>query len=151
MPMMTSQDSFVAEVTFKCNFNLDSLAIINTFLTNVPNLYPLKIPENPWFSGIFKVVWNGNIDQKWVDLNISWIFKVNQRKKSRIILKMSLIFSTSLEFLIFMDYFHYFLEFMLIIWKTAFLVKIIVIKQKPNSRTLFFLSGYRRYYLNWKL
>ena len=81
MPMMNSQDSFVAEVTFKCNLNLDSLTIINTFLTNVPNLYPLKIPENQGFSGIFKGVWNGNIGQKWVDLNISWIFKVNQRKK----------------------------------------------------------------------
>ena len=28
--------------------------IVNPFLANVPILYPLKTPENLWFSGVFK-------------------------------------------------------------------------------------------------
>ena len=27
--------------------------IINSFLANIPILYPLKTPENLWFSGVF--------------------------------------------------------------------------------------------------
>ena len=32
----------------------DNLGKLNPFLTNVPILYPLKIPENLWFSGVFR-------------------------------------------------------------------------------------------------
>ena len=39
---------------------------INPFLTNVPILYPLKTLNKRRFSGVFKVKWNWNINQKWV-------------------------------------------------------------------------------------
>ena len=31
------------------------ISIINLFLVNVTNLYPLKTPENPRFSGVFRI------------------------------------------------------------------------------------------------
>ena len=38
------------------NFELiqHSIQVINTFLVNVPILYPLKTPENQKFSGVFR-------------------------------------------------------------------------------------------------
>ena len=35
------------------NVSLQYLFLINTFLANVPILYPLKTPENLWYSGFF--------------------------------------------------------------------------------------------------
>ena len=34
--------------------SINSLNIINSFLINVPIFYPLKTPENPWFSGVYR-------------------------------------------------------------------------------------------------
>ena len=51
--LLQKKNSFVSEVTFKCNFNLDKLTIINTFLTNVPTLYPLKIPPRNGLISIY--------------------------------------------------------------------------------------------------
>ena len=49
-----------------------TLWVINPFLVNVPILYLLKTPENLWFFGflVFSEVWNGNIGQEWVKLNV---------------------------------------------------------------------------------
>ena len=35
------------------NYNIVITNLINPFLANVPILYPLKIPEKLWFSGVF--------------------------------------------------------------------------------------------------
>ena len=38
----------------QCGKYLQKITFFNTFLTNVPILYPLKIPENVWFSRVFR-------------------------------------------------------------------------------------------------
>ena len=34
----------------------NKLMVINLFVTNVPILYPLKTPDNLWFSGVFMCI-----------------------------------------------------------------------------------------------
>ena len=52
--------SFFFFVIAKVDFNLmfqgeiGKAVTINPFVTNVPISYPLKTPENFWFSGVFR-------------------------------------------------------------------------------------------------
>ena len=54
-------------------------------MANVPILYPLKIPENQRFSGVFRGR-NGNIGQKWVNIS-----KIKVRKHFKCFLSVFLI------------------------------------------------------------
>ena len=42
----------------------------NPFLVNIPTLYPLEIPENLWFSGVFMVYKMGTL--------LEMVYKVNK-------------------------------------------------------------------------
>ena len=50
--------------------------VTNPFLANVPNLSPLKTPENLWVSGVLRGVWIGNVDQKLVNDLTNQIFEI---------------------------------------------------------------------------
>ena len=47
--------------------------IIKPFLANVPSLYPLKIPENLWSSGVFRGYKTGTLTRN--GLNFSRIYR----------------------------------------------------------------------------
>ena len=44
---------------------------LNPFLANVPILYPLKTPENLWFSGVFRGYKMGAFARNW--FNVSFL------------------------------------------------------------------------------
>ena len=56
-----------------------SYAVLNPFLANIPILYPLKTPENLWFSGVFRryemgtLAKNGLIQRRRIILTQSYL------------------------------------------------------------------------------
>ena len=48
---------------------------INSFLAKVLTLYPLKTPENLWFSGVFRRYKVGALARNWIRSNESGVLE----------------------------------------------------------------------------
>ena len=62
--ILTLKLHFLCSVIF---FAVIFWLLIYLSLTHFWQILFLKTPENPWFCGVFKGVWNENISDRWVD------------------------------------------------------------------------------------
>ena len=78
----------------QCGKYLQKITFFNTFLTNVPILYPLKMPENVWFSRVFRgyqmVYW-----PEWVDQEAMFPGNLNKQKTNALQINQCLSYSES--------------------------------------------------------
>ena len=78
-----------------------SKSLVTRVLASVPNLYPLKIPENFWFSGIFRVykvrtlARNGLINS-FINVINNYVIIINKRETGTLLIFLSKCYLTVL-------------------------------------------------------